>query len=386
MNETTESLKPIGKPIRVAWLIPTLDQGGAEKQLVTLATNIDRSLFEPHVITLTRDGPYLSVLEEHAIPVHRVEKRGKFDPFAIRRLGRIIDTIKPDVLHTWIFAANTYGRFVGLRKRIPVVLAGERSVDPWKRGWELIIDRYLSKRTNGIISNSSGVRDFYASKGIDPKHFHIIPNGISSQQLPLLSREVALQRMGLPPDVRIIGSVGRMWPQKGYKDLVWTAGMICVANPTYHYVVLGDGPQRPLLEQFRDTIGVATTVHLIGHRSDAADLIPHFDLLWNGSLYEGQSNVIMEAMRAKIPVIASDIPGNRDLIEHDISGLLYPVGASDQLAKQTTRLIQNGDLGTRLANAAYERLQREFSIEKMVKSHEAFYQQKLSEVGRRLFS
>lgn len=370
---------PTDRPIRVAWLIPTLDQGGAEKQLVTLACNIDRSQFEPHVITLTRGGPYIAHLEQNKVPVHSVEKRGKFDPFAIQRLGKIVGRIKPDVLHTWIFAANAYGRWVGIRKQVPVVLAGERSVDPWKRGWQIAIDRYLYKRTAGILTNSSGVRDFYASKGIDPAAFHIIPNGIGESSTAQIPREVALQRMGVPPEAKVFGSVGRLWPQKGYKELVWAAGMVNVADPTYHYVILGDGPQMPLLEQFRDTTGVAHSVHLIGHRSDAAELIPHFDLMWNGSLYEGQSNSIMEAMRAKVPVIASDIPGNRDLIEHDVSGLLYPIGSIDQLLKSTTRLFQDAELRNRLVEGAFLKLKRDFSIEKMVKSHEDFYRKKLEQ-------
>ncbi len=264
--------------------------------------------FEPHVVTLTRSGEYKSVLEQHQIPVHEVNKRGKFDPFAFRRLLTIFEKIRPQIVHTWLFAANAYGRYAAIKKRVPVVIAGERCVDPWKRGWQFLIDRYLSRSSSGILTNSSGIRDFYASKGIRPDLFHVIPNGIDPTITSKITREEALRRLQLPGDARIIGSVGRLWPQKGYKDLVWTAGIMSVVRRDFYYVVIGDGPQRSMLEHFRDSTGNREWTRLVGERDDVQDLLPHFDIYWNGSLYEGQSNSIMEAMRAKVPVIASNIP------------------------------------------------------------------------------
>ena len=371
-----------GGPIKICWIIPTLDRGGAEKQLTLLSCGIDREKFDPMVIALTRGGPYRQTLRDAGVPVYEINKRGKLDPLAFGRLRRLLRQLRPDVVHTWLFAANAYGRLAALRAGVPVVLGGERCVDPWKRGWELRIDRLLASRTAGVLTNSTAVRDFYAAAGIDPAKFTVIPNGIEPAGPTRLSREQALASLGLRPDARFILSVGRLWPQKGYKDLVWAGGMACVVDPTLAYVIVGEGPQRPMLEKFCDDTGSAAVVKLVGERDDAADLMPHCELFWNGSHYEGQSNSILEAMRAGAAVIASDIPGNRDLIEHGRDGLLYPAGAVDQLLKLTTLLKGDPQLRGELAAAAQQKVEQEFSVERMVRRHEETYEAALARVSR----
>ena len=358
---------------KICWIIPTLDQGGAEKQLVTLACHIDRGRFEPHVITLTRSGAYQNELEQAGVPLSHINKSGKFDPLALMRLQKLLRKIKPDVVHTWLFAANVYGRFAALRTGVPTVFGGERCVDPWKRTWELMIDRYLAKRTTGILTNSGGVRDFYVSKGVAAEKFTIIPNGIAPRKPSSLTREQALKRLSLPADTILIGSIGRLWLQKGYKELIWAAGMFTVVEPRCRYVIFGDGPLQASLEHFRDDTGAHKTISFAGHRDDMQDLLPHFDMFWNGSLYEGQSNSIMEAMQAGVPVLASDIAGNRDLITHDQTGFLFPVAAADQLSKLAMRLLKEPELRQRLTANAQARIAKDFSIEQMVQRHQQIY-------------
>ncbi len=107
------------------------------------------------------------------------------------------------------------------------------------------------------------------------------------------------------------------------QDLIWAGGeMMHVADADTWYVIVGDGPDLQRLQQFRDDTRADNSVRFVGHRTDAVELLSAADVLWNGSLYEGQSNTILEAMALGIPVVASDIPGNRDLIEHEKSGFL----------------------------------------------------------------
>lgn len=364
--------------IKVCLIIPTLDQGGAEKQLAMLACGLDRDNFEPSVIVLTRSGPLESQLQAAGVPVHLIGKNKAADPWAWRKLLRTIRQIEPDIVHTWIFAANAYGRSAALWAKVPCIVGSERSVDPWKGTWQLSIDRFLAKRTHGLSTNSPGVVDFYHSCGVDRSNFTIIPNGIMPRDAKLeITRQEAFERLGIPLNQRLILSIGRLWHQKGYKDLIWSAEMLRILRNDVCYVVLGEGPERERLEAYRDNVRAAASVHFVGHRSDAMQILPHADLLWNGSLYEGQSNVILEAMQAGVLVMATDIPGNRDLIENEKTGILFRVGDIDRLMRISNQLLDDTQQRNCLIQAARELVAREHSAPMMIQRHEAWYRKLL---------
>lgn len=358
---------------RIALIIPTLDQGGAEKQVCLLAAGLPRDDFETHVIVLTRSGPRESWLRDRNIPVHLIGKSHKFDPTSWWRLKKLLAELAPDIVHTWIFAANAYGRAASLAAKIPVVIGSERSVDPWKSTWQLWIDRYLAKKTKLLTTNSTGVVEFYAKHGINRKWFTVIPNAVTQPESPSISREEAARRLGVDPSRKWIMSVGRMWPQKGYKDLIWSAETLRSFRGDTSYIVIGDGPERPRLELYRDNVKAASQVFFVGERTDVQQLLPHADLLWNGSLYEGQSNVILEAMLSDVAVIATDIPGNRDLIEDGVSGMLFPLGDTNKLVQLSNRLLDNDDIMRRLNAAARQFVLTNHSIDSMIAKHVQYY-------------
>jgi glycosyltransferase involved in cell wall biosynthesis len=363
---------------RVLHIIPTLDRSGAEKQLTVLATRLPRDEFDPHVCVLTRTGPYEKDLANAGIPVTVIGKPLKIDPAAFFRLKRHIAALRPDLVHTWLFAANSYGRAAALAAGVPHIVAAERCVDPWKVWHELAIDRWLAQRTDRIVVNSSGVRDFYVRHGLSDEKFVLIPNGINPPPESDVSREAILAELGLPNDVRLIGAVGRLWPQKRIKDLIWAADLLKVIRDDVHLLIVGDGPHRRRLEQFQRQVRIEDKVHFLGHRSDVPRIIPHFDLLWLGSEYEGLPNVIMEAMMAGVPVVASDISGNRDLVIPGETGYLVPVGDRAALARQATKILDDRDLARRLGEAGRSRILSEFSIERMVECHAQLYRELLT--------
>ena len=189
-----------------------------------------------------------------------------------------------------------------------------------------------------------------------------------------LTREQVFERLKLPPRAALVGAVGRLWKQKGYRELIWSAELLRVALKDVCLVIIGDGPEREQLLHYRDQVGADEAARFVGQRADVLDLMTGFDLLWNASLYEGQSNTILEAMACGVPVIASNIPGTRDLVVHDVTGMLYPLGDVGNLTRITNQLLREPERRSAMSLAAKQRIVEHFSLARMVSQHEELYE------------
>jgi glycosyltransferase involved in cell wall biosynthesis len=362
---------------RILHIVPTLDRAGAEKQLVLLAENLPRDEFDVHVCAITSGGALADDLERAQIPLTIIGKQWKFDPLAWWRLRQHIRKLKPDLVQTWMFTANAYGRTAALSAGVPRIVASERCVDSWKAPHQLAIDRFLARRTDRVIVNSRGVENFYVGEGVPAEKIRLIHNGIGPSCDGSLSREQLLAELGLPQGTRLIGAVGRLWPQKRLKDLIWATDLLKTIRSDVHLLIVGDGPQRRILDRYRHLCNLDAKVHLLGARNDVPSLMPHFDLLWLASAYEGLPNAIMEAMVCGIPVVASDIPGNRELVTHGQSGFLVSVGDRAGFARYAHKILEDPSLAARLGQAGRQRIINDFTIEAMVEKHVALYRELL---------
>jgi len=364
--------------MKIALIIPTMDRGGAEKQVVLLAIGLKSAGHDVRVMLLTRDGPRSNELRDAGVPVEVIGKKFKGDLTSLWRLKKRLIAWKPDVVHTWLFAANSFGRVAAWMAGVPVIIASERCVDPWKRRWHFIIDRYLAKHSQSITTNSEGVRDFYAAHGLDPMQFEIIPNGVTTHSgettTTSRTREEVLSESSLDPQRKMILAVGRLWPQKRIRDLIWAGELIATIRDDVTLLIVGDGPERDELLRHRDAVSQVEHVRFAGQREDVPDLLAHANAFWIASEYEGQSNAVIEAMLAGVPVIASDIPGNRDLVIDDETGWLFELGNEAELVQKTNEMLNDSESITRVTNAAKHRIETEFTIDAMVRRHLELYE------------
>lgn len=362
---------------RILQVIPTLDRSGAEKQMCLLARGLAREGFDVHVCALTRGGPLREELRAAGVPTEVIGKRWRLDPRAWWRLRRHVERLRPDLVQTWLFAGNSYGRLAAILCGVPALVATERCVDPWKSGAELALDRLLARRTRRIVANSPGVRDFYAGRGLPEEKLVVIPNGVPPAAPSPATRDEVLAELGLPPECHLVGLVGRLWFQKRVKDAIWAADLLKVVRDDVHLLIMGDGPQAERLRTFRDQCRIRDKVHFLGHRPDVPRLLPHLSALWSTSAYEGQSNSIMEAMAAGVPVVATDVPGTRDLVVHGETGFLVPVGDRASITRHTNNVLNDPALARRLGEAGRRRMLSEFPVERMVARYAALYRELL---------
>ena len=284
--------------LSVLQLIPTLDRSGAEKQMVLLAEGLPRDRFRVEVAALTRLGPLAADLEAAGVPVTPIAKRHKVDPFALARLVKLLKSKEFDVLQTWIFAANTYGRIAARRAGVPVVVTAEMAVDLWKGPGQLAIDRRLARRTDRVVGNSPAVVDFYRKAGVPEGRLACIPSGIADEEPPDVDPAAVRAEFGFAADAPLLLFVGRLAPQKAAGDLLAALDLLRHVRPDARTLIVGDGPLRGELEEAARGHDLGQIARFTGHRDDVPRLLAASDLLVLPSLYEGLPNVVLEAMRS----------------------------------------------------------------------------------------
>ena len=243
-----------------------------------------------------------------------------------------------------------------------------REIQPDRWPLQATIDRSIGRQACTVVASCPAVRDRCVQQGIAAEKIKIIPGGVGKAAPPIVTREQILDRLGLPQSVRLIGWAGRLEADRGGKDAIWAADLLKVIRDDVHLLIFGAGPHRDRLVRFRDQVEIADKVHFLGDRGDLEEFLPHLDQFWSTRRLPGQSQAILEAMAAGVPVVATDVAGTRDLIEHEAAGYLFAPGHRAGLARWAEHLLNRPDLARQIAAAGRQRAENEFSVEKMVQS------------------
>ncbi len=359
--------------LSVLQLIPTLDRSGAEKQMVLLAKGLPRDRFRVEAAALSRLGPFEAELADAGIPVTLIGKRAKVDPLAFLRLERFLKARKFDVVQTWIFAANVYGRAAARRAGVPVVVVAEMAVDLWKGRLERSIDRRLATWCDRLVGNSHAVVDFYRSLGIPDDRLAMIYSGADDEP-PAVDRRQIRASLGIEPDAPMILFAGRLAEQKRVDDLLKALDLLHHIQPNARTIIAGDGPLRDSLEELAQLYQLDDYVRFVGHRDDVPMILAAADLLVLPSAYEGLPNVVLEAMRFRKPVVATSAPGTVEVVVDGETGILTPIGNPRALAKALRDLIRDPAMATRMGDAGRARAESHFHTRAMIDQFANLYE------------
>ncbi|HZN56271.1 MAG TPA: glycosyltransferase [Candidatus Polarisedimenticolaceae bacterium] len=358
--------------------------GGAERQIIELATHLDRTRFEPIVVALVpasarsrHGGAYFQRLKDAGIEVVTLERSSRAGPLQLVRLARLLRARRPDIVHSFLFSENWRARVAAWGAPGVRSISSERSVNSWKRFHHHALERILAARTARIVVNAEAIRRFLVEQGgLPPGKIEVIPNGVDTDRFaPPGDRDARRATRGWRPGTFAVGHVGTFVAHKGQQEVLRAAAAAAAAIPELKVVLMGDGPDRERLARLASDLGLDGRVEMPGFVREVGDALGSFDTYVHFSKErEGCSNAILEAMACGLPVIATDVGGNRELVVDGTTGILVPEEDVEAVTRGLMRLAGDPALRERLGRAAAERIRGRFGVERMVASTQALYE------------
>jgi glycosyltransferase involved in cell wall biosynthesis len=349
-------------PFTILYVITDLETGGVPLHLYRLATHVQRHGHAVHVTCLGPPGPVSDQLLNAGTPTTACGARGVWDLWALYRLRKIIRKIRPDIVHAMLFHANMACRAMALTGALPRRrLICEIQTVEIERRWHLLVDRFTQRATRFVVGNSPSVADHLARHArIDPTRLVLVHGGIDAR--PYREAQPASRaEFELADDVPLLIWTGRLDPVKGLDDLVDAVARVNRTQPV-QLLLVGDGEQREALQLAVRESGASDHIRFAGRRDDVPQLLRMADAFVFPSLTEGLPNALLEAMAAGLPVIATDVPGNRDLIEANATGLLVPARDRAALADAIVKIMNDKSLAERLTANGTAAIDTRFDI------------------------
>jgi len=369
-------------PVRVGLVVGQLGLGGAERQLFYLATGLDRGRFEPTVFCLSEQvAPYGARLEEAGVEVVPFPRRGHFDVTRVVQLGREVRRRGTRLLHAFLLDASAYAVLAAPLCGSPPVLASNRVCLSERNPLRRAFDRWALGRSDAIIVNSEEVLRFTSEQyGVPASRMRRIYNGLDPRPFAAAAGDrSARASLGAEADDLLVVTVGRIEPQKNPALFADVAERVVAREPRARFAWVGTGNGAVALETTLAGRGLGGRVRLVGSRANMPAVLGAADLHLSTSDAEGLPNVVLEAMAAALPTVATDLGGTREALGE--TGRLCPPGNAGALADAVLALL--GDRGERedLGCRAQERVRREFPLERMIRETESTYDECLHRRG-----
>ena len=352
-----------------------MEVGGSQRQIVYLLHGIDRRRWQPELVFFRTTSFLIDELKAQDIVVHHVPKRHRFDPVFLVRYAALLRRGKYDIVHAFSLTAELWTLCAGtLARQRPTLVASIRGMYLVKGRVFWWLKNFILRRSAAVISNAKAGAEAAATRvGMAISGFDIIPNGVAvPEPLPAAARDALKAEAVVATGRTFALFVGRLVPQKNVACLLRAQSRLAVADRPW-LVIAGDGPLRAELEAMADEATLGDSVRFLGERDDVTPLMQCADFLILPSLHEGMPNVLLEAMAAGCPIVASDVGGNPELVEHGVDGLLFPNDDDHALADCMLRISGDAALRGRFSANARVRALGQHAIPRMVAATVAVY-------------
>lgn len=365
--------------IRILFVIDGLEYGGGERVFVQLAAGLQ----DRHQVFVASmpGGRFEQQVKELGIGFYPVEMSRRLSLKPICRIKEIIRNNNVDLVHSQGARADFFARIAGKNAGVNhtvctiATLVEGFNVGPLRKKVYRSVDKLTERYVERFIVVSTSLRKTLVEKRDIPSDKVVtVHNGIELDQYrPMLDQSILQNQLGISEDVPLVGAIGRMVWEKGFKFLIEAVSEIVRVVPEAMFLFVGEGPLKRKLEDLAESLKIKERVIFTGFRTEIKDIISIIDLLVIPSLREGFPMVTLEAMAMSKPIVATNIDGITEQIRDGVDGILVPPKNPSALAKAAIRVLKDKKFATTIGLSARERVEKEFSVEKMVAETEKVY-------------
>jgi glycosyltransferase involved in cell wall biosynthesis len=375
--------------VRLMKFVALFGFGGTERQVMNLVRHLDRSHFALHLGCLKRWGHLLDEIDAQQVPVTEYRVNSLRHVSALRQLWRLacdLRRTRTDIVHSYNFYANVFAVPAARLARVPVVIASVRDAGVYLTPAQKRTQALIVRMADCILTNADSIRQWLMEQGVRAEQIRVIRNGIDLEKFaPPVDDRALRHELGLPADAPIVLMLARLDANKGLEDFLEAAAAVSIEHSHAHFLIVGegyvgrhDGVERNLAyQQFLEfrvaELGLSSRVHFTGFRSDVPALLAAASISVLPSWSEGLSNTVLESMAAGVPVVATRVGGNPELIEDGVHGLLVPPRDVKNLTQAICALLREPGRARALGEAGRARVRERFSIARMVRETEALY-------------
>ena len=380
-------------PPLIAHVILRLDTGGLENGLVNLINGLPADRFRHAIVCIDDFTDFAKRIQRDDVEVVAIHKRPGTDLSALWRIFRVFRRLKPRIVHTRNLAA--------LDALLPALLAGV----PWRihseHGWDVsdldgssrkhqLLRRIHAPLVHRYVALSKHLECYLVDRiGIAADRVTQLYNGVNTTRFRPGNEDgdgALIEAGRFAPGTLLVGNVGRMQAVKDPLNLVDAFALLIERNPQFarnvRLAMIGDGDLRPAVVDRLQQAGLADLAWIPGERDDIPNLLRSFDVYVQPSLAEGISNTILEAMASGLPVVATDVGGNAELVRHGSTGTIVPPADATAIAAALQRYIEDEATRREQGDAARERATGIFDIEIMLDNYSSTYRRLLDRSQR----
>lgn len=368
-----------GAPLRVAHVVQNLAIGGLERVVLNLASHAHRDRFQPSIVCLGPGGPLVDQARAAGIEVWIVDKKAGFRPSTVIALARRFRREHVRVVHCHNAAPLLYGAVAGRLAGAAVIYTAHGMKTSGSRQ-PVTLDR-LGLVDAFVTVSDDARRIALESAGGNATRVRTIVNGVdirAYRRAQADARTRVRRSLGLPDDAFVFGIVARLSAAKDHDNLFRAFAALAAADPRVRLVVVGDGELRTGLEQVVRELHMNERIVMTGSREDIPALVGAFDAFVLSSYTEGLAMTLLEAMAAELPIVATSVGGNAEVVVDGETGLVVPPRDTARLADALRWMSSHTTEARAMGARGRERALARFSIEAMVAAYEDAYDQVLA--------